>query len=126
MQRFCNSLKGKREAWFLGDQFRWHPVLPDPARPRRAPRHDPPVVCPGFGLDKFPDILGIKMFAKTIRRRGTSLHPGMKSAFRPVDEPLTNNGSTAGQPRVNCWFCSPAGLYGNSFVRSCTGTCRVI
>ena len=29
-------------------------VLPDPAPPpRRALRRDPPVVCPGFGLDKF-------------------------------------------------------------------------
>ena len=37
----------------LGEQFCWHPVLPDPAPPpRRAPRPDPPVVCPGFGLDK--------------------------------------------------------------------------
>ena len=30
-----------------------HPVLPDSAPPpRRAPRPDPPVVCPGFGLDR--------------------------------------------------------------------------
>ena len=40
-------------ACLLGEQFCWHPVLPDPAPPpRHAPRPDPPVVCPGFGLDK--------------------------------------------------------------------------
>ena len=38
----------------LGEQFCWHPVLRDPApSPRRAPRPDPPVVCPGFGLDNY-------------------------------------------------------------------------
>ena len=39
---------------FLGEQFCWHPILPDPARPfRRAPRPVLPVVCPGFGFDRW-------------------------------------------------------------------------
>ena len=47
------ALEGAREARLLDEQFCWHPVLPNPAPPpRRAPRPDPPVVCPGFGLDR--------------------------------------------------------------------------
>ena len=47
-------LEGTSEACLLGGQFCWHPVLPDPAPPpRRAPRPDSPVVCPGFGLDRW-------------------------------------------------------------------------
>ena len=53
-RRVFDALEGTREACPLGEQFCWHPVLPDPAPPpRRAPRPDPPVVCPGFGFDKF-------------------------------------------------------------------------
>ena len=45
---------GYEECLSLGDQFCWHPVLPDPTpQPRRAPRPEPPVVCPCFGLDKY-------------------------------------------------------------------------
>ena len=52
-RRVFDALEGTREARFLGEQFCWHPVLPDPALPpRRAPRPDPPVVCPGFGIDR--------------------------------------------------------------------------
>ena len=41
------------EACPLGEQFCWHPVLPDPNPPPRcAPRPDPPVVWPGFGCYK--------------------------------------------------------------------------
>ena len=49
-----DALGGPRVACLLGELFCWHhPVLPDPARPpRRMPRPDPPVVCPGFGPDK--------------------------------------------------------------------------
>ena len=56
MFRRCifGALEGTGAACLLGEQFCWHPVLPDPAQPpRRAPRPDPPVVCPGFGLDKY-------------------------------------------------------------------------
>ena len=53
-QRFCDILEGTRDLCFLAEQVYWHPSLPDPARPfRRAPRPDPPVVCPGFGFDSF-------------------------------------------------------------------------
>ena len=52
-----DALGGAREACLLGEQFCWHPILPDPTSPpRRAPRHDPPVVCPGFGFDKWSDV----------------------------------------------------------------------
>ena len=45
-RRVFDALKGAREACFLGEQFCWHPVLPDPAPPlRRALRLDAPVVC---------------------------------------------------------------------------------
>ena len=38
-----------------GQKFRWHLILPDPARPlHRARRPDPPVACiVGFWFDKF-------------------------------------------------------------------------
>ena len=49
-----DSFEGTKKACPLGDQFCWHPVLPDPAPPsRHAPRPDSPVVCLGFGLDRF-------------------------------------------------------------------------
>ena len=60
-RRVFDALESAREARLLGEQFCWHPVLPDPAPPpRRAPRPDPPVVCPGFGLNKnlFPNEMG--------------------------------------------------------------------
>ena len=44
-------MEGTRDPCLLREQFCWHPVLPDPAPPpRRAPRPDPPVACPGFEL----------------------------------------------------------------------------
>ena len=47
-------MENTKDLLFLGEQFCWHPILPDPARPpRRAPRPDPPVVCPGFGFDRY-------------------------------------------------------------------------
>ena len=53
-RREFDALEGTRDPCLLGEQFCWHPVLPDPAPPpRRAPRPDPPVVCPGFGLDRW-------------------------------------------------------------------------
>ena len=46
-------LESARKDCSLDEQFCWHPILPDPAGPLRlAPRRDPPVVCPGFGLDR--------------------------------------------------------------------------
>ena len=52
-RRVFDALEGTRDSCLLGEQFCWHPVLPDPAPPpRRAPRPDPLVVCPGFGLDR--------------------------------------------------------------------------
>ena len=48
------TLEGTREACFLGGLFCRRPVLTDPApSPRCALCPDPPVVCSGFGLDKF-------------------------------------------------------------------------
>ena len=53
-RRVFDALGGTRKDCILGGQFCWHTVLPDPAPPhRRAPRRDPPVVCPGFGLGRF-------------------------------------------------------------------------
>ena len=51
-----DRLGGARDGCLLGEPTRRRPVLPVPAplrRPavRRPP--DPPVICPGFGLDKF-------------------------------------------------------------------------
>ena len=52
-RRVFDALEGTRGAYLLGELFCRRPVLPSPAPPpRRAPRPDPPVVCPGFGLDK--------------------------------------------------------------------------
>ena len=52
MRRVFDALEGTGEACFQGEQFCWHPVLPDPAPPpRRALRPDAPVVCPDFGFD---------------------------------------------------------------------------
>ena len=48
------TLEGTREACFLGEQFCWRSVLPDPAPPlRRAHRPDAPVVFSVFGFDRF-------------------------------------------------------------------------
>ena len=52
-RRVLDALESARVDCSLGAQFYWRTVLPDPAPPpRRAPRRDPPVVCPGFGLDR--------------------------------------------------------------------------
>ena len=49
-----DALEGTGDICILGKQFCWYPVLPDPAPPPcRAPRLDRPVVCPGFGIDRF-------------------------------------------------------------------------
>ena len=52
-RRVFDALVGAREACFLGEQFCWHPVLPDPAPPpRRALRSDAPLICLDFGFDR--------------------------------------------------------------------------
>ena len=63
-RRFFDALKGTREACLFGEQFCWHPVLPDSApSPRRAPRPDPPARdMSGFwtrqvGLDMYIELL---------------------------------------------------------------------
>ena len=52
-----DALVRKEDGCFLGGPSRRRPVLPFPAPPRRTavrrPSPDPPVVCPGFGLDKY-------------------------------------------------------------------------
>ena len=51
-RRVFDSLQGTRDPCLLGEQLCWQTVLPDPAPPpRRAPRPDPLVVCPDFGID---------------------------------------------------------------------------
>ena len=56
-RRVFDALESTSEACLVDGHFCLHPVLPDPAPPlRHAPRPDRPVVCPGFGLDKFPDM----------------------------------------------------------------------
>ena len=58
-----------------------------------------------------------KRFTGTTKRRYPGLQPGTKSDRGPVDQPLTNRGSTTGQPLVNRWFRSCVGLHRISFVR---------
>ena len=52
-----DSLEGKKEGRFLAGSTRRRPVLPrlaPPSPPRRAPpRPDWPVVCSGFGFDRY-------------------------------------------------------------------------
>ena len=53
-RRVFDALESARKGCSLGERFCWQTVLPEPAPPpRRAPRRDPPVVCPGFGLDRY-------------------------------------------------------------------------
>ena len=54
MQYFLDALKGTRDACLLGELFCRRPVLTDPVPSlRRALRPDAPVVCSGFGLDRW-------------------------------------------------------------------------
>ena len=53
-----DASEGTGDACLLDELCCRHPVLPGPAPPaRRTPRPDPPVVCPGFGLDRLNLIL---------------------------------------------------------------------
>ena len=79
-RRFHDALESTRVLCLLGEQFCWHPVPRDPAPPPRcAPRPDLPVVCPGFGLDRY-----------------MGQQPRTKSAHGPADKPQINRLSTAG------------------------------
>ena len=97
--------------------------------PRRAPpRHDPPVVCPGFELDKFrfEDIRGHALHKKGLQRQtgvGTLVSSQQRKALAV---PLLNRGSTAGQLLVNRLFCSSTGLHRISFVRSSEESFRTV
>ena len=100
-RRVFDALEGARKDCPLGEQFCWHTVLPDPASPpRRAPRRDPPVVCPGFGLSRF-------------RKRGQSYlhvipiekqHPRMTTRRPPGNHWLTT-GLLAGREALSVPGC---------------------
>ena len=83
-RRVFDALERPRDACLLGELFCWHPVLPDPAPPpRRAPRPDPPVVCPGFGLDKSVYI-AFRLFVLLGKRSGDVRPiPPRRPAVRP-------------------------------------------
>ena len=87
-----DALESARKVCSPGAQFCWRTVVLDPAPPpRRAPRCDLPVVCPGFGFDRF---------IRTKTHRSTVRQPGTKSASHPADKPVINRLSSAGQPLI--------------------------
>ena len=89
-RRVFDALEGTREARLLGEQFCWHPVLPDSAPPpRRAPRPDPPVVYPGFP--------GHALHENGLQIQEASVH---WSAAKNKER-FSSRGYTAYQPRIN-------------------------
>ena len=63
-RRVFDALGATRVLFFLGQQFCWHSVLPDPAlRLLDAPRTDLPVVCSGFGHDR-----GVCLYARHLSK----------------------------------------------------------
>ena len=100
------ALEGTRDACLLGEQFCWHPILPDPAPPpRRAPRPDPLVVCPGFGFNKHAMHVGELLVGKTF--------PDMLDKTK-VSEPCPASRNTepfcpALRMLANRSLCSPIG-----------------
>ena len=98
-RRVFVALEGARDPCLLGDQFCWHPVLPDPAPPS-AGRPDPHRLWYVRVLDS---------------SRYSGQQPGTKSARGPADKPLVNRG-----------FCSPIGLNRISLVRACKGAFRTV
>ena len=121
-RRVSDALGGTRQACPRGEQFCWHPVLPDPAPPtRRAPRPDPPVLCPGFGLDR--SFLESRLVHRRLFVSANLFHPkdvrehalhenglqrqiGVDSLVssqerRALAVPVTNRLSTAGQSLIS-------------------------
>ena len=76
-------------------------------------------MCRSATHDVFPNILGMKRVCK---HKYSSIY---WSASRNEGR-FSSRWWTAYKPLVKRWFCSPAGLHGNSFVRACTETCRGI
>ena len=109
LQRFtydfaCSCFWGEVQAMCLrclgGYEGRLSPgrtVLPDPAPPpRRAPRPDPPVVCPGFGFDSYiiPGyVWHDNSFQRNKKNQSTGQQPGMNSDIRSADKTLLARGS---------------------------------
>ena len=53
-RRVFDALEDTSDASLLSELFCRRPALPSPTSlPRRSPRTDPPVVCPGFELERF-------------------------------------------------------------------------
>ena len=67
-RRLFDALESARKDCSLGEQFCWQTVLPDPAPPpRRAPRRDPPVVCPGFWIRQVKNELDCSCFRRDVQ-----------------------------------------------------------
>ena len=65
-RRVFDALEGTIVACPLGEMFCRRPVLPGPAPPpHRALRPDPPVVCPGFELDRCSANISYVLASKT-------------------------------------------------------------
>ena len=107
---------GKRVSCFLGEP----PSAPRPAPPRPVARHapprpEPPVVCPGFGLDNLHRISFVRASGESFRtvvydtlggaRVDGWLSPGKPTRRRPV-LPGPATPSCAAPPRSAC------GIYG--------------
>ena len=111
---FSDALESTRDACLLAELFCQRAVLAGPSPPPcRAPRPDPPVVCPGFSRT----CLARKGFTKTKRRRSTGQQPGTKSARGLADKPRINRSSTAD-------FVPAFGLHRISLVRASGETFR--
>ena len=87
-RRVFDALEGTSEACSLDEYFCLHTVLPDFASPPcRAPRPDPPVVCPGFGLDKFLFHLSSASFSLSSCLLGAHFVPAFLLFDFPCDIP---------------------------------------
>ena len=93
-----SMLWGVRGQIFLyaNEQFYWQKFLPNPARLiHRAPRRDPPVLCPHFGLDQsknrfmgfFLDMPCMKRVYRDKKALFIVWQPGTKRASRPASRP---------------------------------------
>ena len=94
-RRVFDALEKSRKDCPLGAQFYWKKVPLDPAPPpRRAPRRDPPVVCPGFGFDKFVLIPGHALHEKGLQRQKGIVPLVVGQEQRALFVPLVNRRST--------------------------------